>query len=213
MSWATVFNLTKRHLVSPAGAGGANRRDRCRDLSWREQSVGTLGEAMAPEHSSSQPDPDIGYQQEILRGRQFTLADVIGREGGSFLKGESPVPKLVQALTAIDNFIIHHLYDASGSLQAVLQEWVRSYDDRVSQHLNEPLRALEEILSTLLTNRELLYELVRQVDVKWGQMNGERPYFQRPGQTPDPEDEYTHESVAQRLQDLLAQVQIAQGTQ
>jgi hypothetical protein len=63
--------------------------------------------------------------------------------------------------------------------------------------------ALNEILSTLLDNQDLLYEFVRQVDHKWGQLYGERPYFQQPGQLPHPEDEYTHESVRLKLMKLL----------
>jgi hypothetical protein len=44
-------------------------------------------------------------QMEILAGRKFSLAEAIGREGGNFLKGESPVPKLLQATTEINTFI------------------------------------------------------------------------------------------------------------
>jgi hypothetical protein len=36
----------------------------------------------------------------------------------------------------------------------------------------------------------------------WGEMNDERPHFQRPGQPPHPDDEYTHESVYQQLVEL-----------
>lgn len=158
---------------------------------------------MAVDPQSPSDDSDRALEQDILRGRTFTLADVIAREGGSFLKGESPVPKLVQAIGEIDNFVCHHLTDPSGSLYAILQQWIQSYDDRISHHLDDPLVALDEILEMILGNRELFYELVRQVDVKWGQMNDERPHFQRPGQAAHPEDEYTHDSVDRSLRDLL----------
>ncbi|MDJ0637077.1 MAG: hypothetical protein QNJ34_28130 [Xenococcaceae cyanobacterium MO_188.B29] len=92
--------------------------------------------------------------------------------------------------------------DSSGALQAVLDIWIER-DSSLSENLDSPLIALQEILSTLTNNQGLLYEFVRQVDQKWGQMYSERPYFQQPGQTPHPEDEYTHESVRLKLIKLL----------
>jgi hypothetical protein len=144
-------------------------------------------------------------QQEILSGRPFSLAEVIGREGGSFLKGESPIPRLFQAIAAIHCFIDQHLCDSTGAVQITLQNWVKADEGRVSQHLNSPLEALREILEDVThpTKMSLLYEFVRQVDVRWGQIYGERPHFQQPGQAPHPDDEYTHESVHQQLVELL----------
>ena len=150
------------------------------------------------------PDRDSEEElllQDILRDRPFSLAEAIGREGGTFLKGESTVPKLIQVITAINTFIDRHLKDPSAALQAILHQWVKG-DPRVSKYKENPLVALEEILQSIINNPSLLYELVRQVDIKWGQMYGERPYFQQPGQPPHPNDEYTHESVRQDLLDL-----------
>ena len=62
--------------------------------------------------------------------------------------------------------------------------------------------ALAEILQSIINNPNLLYELVRQVDIKWGQMYGERPYFPQPGQAPHPNYEYIHESIKKDLLDL-----------
>ncbi|MDJ0732184.1 MAG: hypothetical protein QNJ33_19580 [Crocosphaera sp.] len=145
-------------------------------------------------------------QREILAGRKFSLAEAIGREGGDFLKGESPVPKLVQATTEINTFIALNLQDSSGSLQAVLQTWISTDEAGVSQNLDSPLQALKQMLDKIINNSELLYELVRQVDFQWGKMYDERPYFQSPGQTPHPNDEYTHESVEEKLKILLNQL-------
>ncbi len=142
-------------------------------------------------------------QMEILAGRKFSLAEAIGREGGDFLKGESPVPKLLQATTEINTFIATNLQDSSGALQAILQTWVTEDEAGVSQYLNSPLQALTQLLNKILNNSELLYELVKEVDFKWGQMYDERPYFQSPGQTPHPNDEYTHDSVEEKLRSLL----------
>jgi hypothetical protein len=145
-------------------------------------------------------------QREILAGREFSLAEVIGREGGDFLKGDSPVPKLVQVVTEINLFINQNLADNSGALQAVLHHWVKEDQARVSQNLDNPLLALVGILESIINHQELFYEFVKQVDFKWGQMYEEKPHFQRPGQAPHPDDEYTHESVLIQLQELLDRV-------
>ena len=151
---------------------------------------------------------DLALQQDILESRPFSIAEAIGREGGTFLKGESTVPKLVQVITAINTFIDRNLNDPEAALQAILHQWVKG-DPRVSQYKETPLVALEQILCSIIDNPSLLYELVRQVDIKWGQMYGERPYFQQPGQPPHPEDVYTHESVRQDLLDLQTKLRFA----
>jgi hypothetical protein len=146
---------------------------------------------------------DLERQKDILQGRKFSLAELIGREGGDFLKGESPVPKITQIKAEINLFISNNLRDLSGGLQAVLHDWVNADDRKISSYQNTPLIALSLIIQELLDNDNLYYEFVRQVDLKWGQMNKQRPYFQSPGQTPHPEDEYTYESVRKKLIDLL----------
>ncbi|MFO8039289.1 MAG: hypothetical protein R6U67_07540 [Sodalinema sp.] len=153
------------------------------------------------------PNPDTNLSDDDLRqdrllGRKFTLADAIAAEGNNFFKGESPVPILLRAVTEINGFIDKHLRDSSGALKAVLQDWVKQ-DSCVSEHIDQPLIALEKILKSITSNSEVLYEFVRQVDFKWGQIYGDRPYFQKPGQSPHPEDEYTHTSVQQKMIELL----------
>lgn len=154
----------------------------------------------------NQDDREIEREREIMRdmlsGRKFSLAEAIGREGSGFLKGESPVPKLVQATTEINNFITRNLVDSSGALQAILYIWVKN-DLRVSQNFKSPLIALNKMLRGLIDNENLFYEFVKEVDRQWGQMYDERPYFQQPGQAPHPNDEYTHESVRLQLLELL----------
>ncbi|MEO1692169.1 MAG: hypothetical protein AAFR63_11670 [Cyanobacteria bacterium J06631_6] len=160
----------------------------------------------------NQPQPEIDeellLQQDIVEGRPYSLAEAIGREGGTFLKGESTVPKLVQVITQINTFIDRNLKDPPAALQAILHQWVKG-DPRVSQYKETPLVALAEILQTILDNPNLLYELVRQVDIKWGQMYGECPHFQQPGEPPHPDDEYTHESVRQNILDLQTDLQVS----
>ncbi|PSO50446.1 MAG: hypothetical protein BRC33_03145 [Cyanobacteria bacterium SW_9_44_58] len=144
-------------------------------------------------------------QEDILSGRSYSLADAIAREGGNFLKGESPVPKLVQVRAEINLFIDNNLPDSSGALQSVLKTWVNA-DPIVSKNLESPLESLAQVVEKLLTNQALFYEMVQQADWEWGQMYGERPYFQKPGQPAHPEDEYSHESVAEKLAYLKQQL-------
>ena len=152
---------------------------------------------------NQEKDEDLESQTEILTGREFSLAEVIGREGGSFLKGESPIPRLLQAKTEINLFIDRNLIDSSGALKAVLQTLVATDEAYVSRHLDSPLDALREFLELLVHNPHHLYDFVKQVDVQWGRFFGERPYFQQPGHAPHPDDEYTHESVHQQLVELM----------
>lgn len=140
-------------------------------------------------------------EKEILSEQKYSLANAIGREGGNFLKGESPVPKMVQITTEINLFIDQNLPDASGALQSVLKHWVKS-DSLLSQNLDSPLKGLDQIIEKILNNQGLFYEIVRQADLKWGQMYEERPYFQKPGQPAHPDDEYSHQSVREKLSQL-----------
>ena len=136
-----------------------------------------------------------------------TLADLIGSSGGGgFLKGGSPVPPLVQTMNALSLFVEEHLRDGSGALRAVLKRTIRSSEPVVGAHMRDPLGALEVLLSRFLERDAALQELVREVDVEWGRIMEERPYFQHPGQAAHPEDEYTHESVRTQLEALQALV-------
>ena len=162
--------------------------------------------------TSDRDRQDLALQRDILESRPFSLAEAIGREGGTFLKGESTVPKLVQVTTAINTFIDRNLIDPDAALQAILHQWVEG-DPRVSQYKETPLVALDKILQTIINNPHLLYELVRQVDIKWGQMYGERPYFQQPGQPPHPNDVYTHQSVRHDLLNLQTKLCLYQRTE
>jgi hypothetical protein len=144
---------------------------------------------------------------EAMSGREFTLADVIAQAGGNFLKGESPIPKLVQIKNELKLFISQNLHDLSGSLQAILQIEVDQADKAISHHLDQPLLVLEELVEQSLNQPETFYELVKQVDFKYGQMYEERPHFQHPGAPAHPDDEYSHESVRVQLTHLLERIE------
>lgn len=157
--------------------------------------------------AASSPDPDQSLRREILSERKFSIAEAIGREGGDFLKGVSPVPPLVQAKLTLQGFVDEHLEDNVGALETSLQAWIAAEDAVIGQHLEHPLEALKRILDHILTTPEQLHELVRRADVCWGEIYDERPYFQRPGEHPHPNDEYTHDSVRSQLLTLQARVE------
>jgi hypothetical protein len=149
--------------------------------------------------SEAKKQQDQELQQEILKGRKFTLADLIAKEGGGFLKGESPVPKFTQLKAEIKVFVTNHLQDSVGALQAVLYNLIEDDDEGVNKYENNPLSALNEMITKILSQPNIFYDFVRQVDLKWGQMYQERPYFQQPAQPAHPDDEYSHEFVKAQL--------------
>lgn len=145
---------------------------------------------------------DRMIEEEARRGRKFTLADVIGREGASFFDGESPVPMLARATAGLCMFVEKEVEDSSGALHAVLQRWIRTSDTIVADHFDDPLDALEIILDQMLSSDARLQEVVRRVDAEWGRIMLERPHFQKPGQPPHPDDEHTHANVRAELEGL-----------
>jgi hypothetical protein len=52
-----------------------------------------------------------------------------------------------------------------------------------------------------------LQELVREADVEWARVMGERPYFDREG-SPHPDDPYTIGSVRRTLSELVKQLAV-----
>lgn len=155
----------------------------------------------APADNPANNTADI--QQEIRFSRPYTLADAIGQEAGAFMKGESPVPRLVQARHGAQQALKTSLADSPGALHRVLEQWLMDDDHRLSRYLEQPAEAVKDLLATVLRSPETLYELVRQTDVTWGQIYNSRPHFQQPGQPPHPDDEYTHESVRETLEQCL----------
>jgi hypothetical protein len=142
-------------------------------------------------------------ERDARRGRRFTLADAIGREGARFFDGESPVPMLARVTAGLSQFVDRHVADSSGALRAVLKRKIRTSEHIVGEHFDDPLVGLEIIVEQLLGTEARLHEFVRQVDAEWGRIMFERPHFQQPGQAPHPDDEHTHEGVRAELESLL----------
>jgi hypothetical protein len=74
------------------------------------------------------------------------------------------------------------------------------------KNFDRPLFVLTSCVQRVLASDSLLKELVRQADVEWGQLFEQRPYFEKEGCPPDPDDPYTLESVRGLLTRLLEQL-------
>ena len=70
-------------------------------------------------------------------------------------------------------------------------------------NLDQPLVVLAGCVQQILDSEYLLQEIVRESDVEWGRVYGERPFFEKEGCPPHQDDPYTIESVRQSLSQLL----------
>jgi hypothetical protein len=134
-------------------------------------------------------------EREIRKERKFTLAEAIGRWAGpGAMKGESPVARMQQAEVEIGSWLRSHLADSGGALQVVLHRQVKE-SELLLNNFDQPLVALASYCQRVLDSDCLLEELVRDADVEWGRVMGERPYFEKAGTPRHPDDPCTVESV------------------
>ena len=70
----------------------------------------------------------------------------------------------------------------------------------------KPLAALVICCQQVLSSDYQLQELVRAADTEWGRVLGERPYFEKEGSSPHPDDPYTVESVRNALSGLIQEL-------
>lgn len=161
---------------------------------------------MSDPKEKQKSEADAALEREIREGRKFTLEEAIGRLAGpGGMKGESPIAQMQQAELEIEAWLRSHLTDAGGVLAVVLHRAVKG-SDLLLQNYEQPLVVLASCCQRALRSESLLQELVRTADTEWGRMMGERPYFNKPGAPPHPNDPYTAESVRQVLTDLLNQL-------
>jgi hypothetical protein len=161
---------------------------------------------MAKTKDSKHPDADAELEREIRLGRKFSLADAIGQAAGAgVMKGDSVVPRARQAELEIDAWLRTHLADGGGPFEVVLNRRV-SASELMLESLDQPLNALATYCRRVLDSDCLLDELVRDVDVEWGRVMGERPHFEKAGAQSDPDDPYTVARVRSALFDLLEQL-------
>jgi hypothetical protein len=151
-------------------------------------------------------DAEAELEREIRKGRKFTLGEAIGRMAGpGAMKGASPVARKEQARVEIENWLRDHMAASDGELQAVLLRCVTESEPFLN-HFDQPLVVLGAICQHVLDSDYLLKELVRQADVEWGRVQGERPHFEAEGSPPDPDDPYTFASVRRTLGVLIEQL-------
>jgi hypothetical protein len=166
---------------------------------------------MSEDQKAQRSDADSEIEREIRKGRKFTLAEAIGRLAGpGAMKGESPIARMQQAEVEIGTWLSGHLADAGGVLNVVLLRGVKG-SELLLNNFDQPLIVLGSYCQRILASEYRLKELVREADIEWGRVFGERPHFEQEGSPPDPDDPYTVESVRNILCDLLRQLDLGEG--
>jgi hypothetical protein len=161
---------------------------------------------MSGDHPERSTEADADLQREIRAERKFTLAEAIGRLAGpGMMKGVSPVNCKQQAVAEIQDYLSRHLADAAGVLSGVLLRQVKG-SELLLHGFDQPLVVLAGYVRQVLDSEYHLKELVREADVEWGRVFGERPYFEKEGATPHPDDPYTIASVRGALSGLIQQL-------
>lgn len=161
---------------------------------------------MSDNQDRQRPEADAELEREIREGRKFTLAEAIGRLAGpGAMKGESPVARLQQAEVEIEYWLRGHLADDGGALRVVLHRDVKA-SGLLMDNFDQPLVVLAGYCQRVLESEYILGELVRDADIEWGRVMGERPYFEKEGAPGQPDDPYTIESVRLALSGLLEQL-------
>jgi hypothetical protein len=156
---------------------------------------------MSKKPDSHSADSKEAVEREIRRSRKFSLSEAIGQlAGGDFMKGGSPVSRKRQAELEIEDYLRRHLVDSEGVLRRVLLRHLG--ESLINRDYTEPLAALAEYIPRVLASAHLLAEFVREADVEWGRVHGDRPHFEAPGRPPHPHDPYTIASVRLSLGEL-----------
>ena len=144
-------------------------------------------------------EAEAAIEREIRQGRKLTAKDLLAHMAGpGALKGASPVSRVVQAETEIGTWLGANLADTCGALRVVLHRHLKG-SERLLDNLDQPLTALAEYCRRIVSTDTLLADIVGEADVEWGRAMDERPYFERAGLPPHPDDPYTLEGVRNAL--------------
>jgi hypothetical protein len=158
---------------------------------------------MCSEQPKRTSDADADLERDIRKERKFSLAEAIGRLAGpGMMKGVSPVTRKHQSEVEIESYLERHLMDAAGILPVALLRRVKE-SELLLNNFDKPLFVLASYIQRVLDSEYLLKELVQEADIEWGRTFGERPYFEKVGCPPDPNDPYTIESVRVSLSGLM----------
>ena len=161
---------------------------------------------MSDKEDKQRSEADAELEREIREGRKFTLEEAVARMvGPGGMKGESPVARMQQADVEIGSWLRTHLADSGGALEVVLHRYIKGSELFLNNY-DQPMVVLAGYCQKVLDSDYLLGELVRDADIQWGRVMGERPYFEREGSERHPDDPYTVESVRKALSDLLKQL-------
>jgi hypothetical protein len=161
---------------------------------------------MSDKQTKQRTEADAELEREIREGRKFTLEEAIARLAGpGAFKGESPVTRMQQAETEIGLWLRIHLQDSGGAFEVVLHRRVKGSELLLS-NFDQPLVVLAGYCQRVLNSQYDLEELVRDADIEWGRMMGERPYFERGNAPHHPDDPYTIDSVKEQLSKLLEEL-------
>ena len=161
---------------------------------------------MSDNKDEQRSEADAELEREIRKGRKFTLAEALGRMAGpGAMKGVSPVARKEQAAVEIENWLRHFMSAGNGELQVVLLRRVKE-SELLLKGFDQPLVVLAAFCQKVLDSDYLLKELVRDADVEWGRVQSERPYFDKEGSAPRPDDPYTFDSVRKTLAGLIEQL-------
>ena len=161
---------------------------------------------MTDKSDPTRSDGDAELEREVRQNRLFTLEEAIGRLAGpGAMKGVSPVARMQQAEIEIGAWLRTHLTDAGGALEVVLHRQVKG-SELLLNNFDQPLIVLADYCKRVLDSDYLLKEVVRDADIEWGRVVGERPYFEIEGSSCNPDDPYTADSVRNTLSDLLQQL-------
>jgi hypothetical protein len=160
---------------------------------------------MSEKDETKRSEADAELEREIRKGRKFTLQEAIGRLADGAMKGESPVARMQQAEAEIESWLRSHLADAGGVLDVVLHRHVKG-SELLLNNFDQPLVVLASFCQRVLDSDYLLEELVRDADIQWGRVLGERPFFEKKGSAQHPDDPYTVESVRATLAGILKQL-------
>jgi hypothetical protein len=166
---------------------------------------------MSDNKDTQRSEADAELEREIRKDRKFTLDEAIGRMAGpGAMKGVSPVTRMQQAAVEIENWLRHYMPAGNDELQVVLLRRVKG-SELLLNNFEQPLVVLAAFCQKVLDSDYLVKELVREADVEWGRVQGERPYFEKEGSPPDPDDPYTFESVRKTLAEILEQLRAGDG--
>ena len=136
---------------------------------------------MSDNQDTQRSEADAELEREIRKERKFTLEEAIGPLiGPGGMKGASPVTRMQQAEVEIGSYLRTHLADAGGALEVVLHRRV-NVSELLLNNFDQPLVVLAAYCQRILDSDYLLKEVVRDADVEWGRVMGERPYFEKEG--------------------------------